>query len=177
MSKIISLSEAASIGIHSMILITNSKESLNVAHIAEITQSSRHHVAKVLQRMVKEGFLESNRGPNGGFQLKMEPENISLLNIFEAIEGKIQESGCLSDNPLCPFEKCLMGNIVNRMTLEFRDYLDSQKLSDYVLRFDVDVLIEVAESGVHIAESKVHAKVNPKIKAKIKAKVKAKVKV
>lgn len=159
MSKIISLSEAASIGIHSMILITNSRDVINVAHIAEITKSSRHHVAKVLQRMVKEGFLISNRGPNGGFQLKKEPEEISLLNIFEAIEGKIQESGCLSDNPLCPFEKCLMGNIINRMTLEFRDYLDSQKLSDYVLRFDVDALIEAAESELPIVESKVHTTV------------------
>ena len=148
MSKIISLSEAASIGIHSMILITNSKENINVAHIAEITKSSRHHVAKVLQRMVKEGFLESNRGPNGGFQLKMDPEEISLLNIFEAIEGKIQESGCLSDNPLCPFDKCLMGNIINRMTLEFRDYLESQKLSSYKLKFDVNALIEAAEAGI-----------------------------
>ena len=159
MSKIISLSEAASIGIHSMILITNSKENINVSHIAEITKSSRHHVAKVLQRLAKEGFVESNRGPNGGFQLKMEPENISLLDIFEAIEGKIQESGCLSDNPLCPFEKCLMGNIINRMTLEFRDYLETQKLSDYVLRLDVDELIKAAESGIHVAESKVQVKV------------------
>ena len=148
MSKIISLSEAASIGIHSMILITNSKENINVAHIAEITKSSRHHVAKVLQRMVKEGFLESNRGPNGGFQLKKDPEDISLLNIFEAIEGKIQESGCLSDNPLCPFDKCLMGNIINRMTLEFRDYLDNQKLSGYKLKFDVDALIIAAEARI-----------------------------
>jgi Rrf2 family protein len=148
MSKIIALSEAASIGIHSMILITNSKDHINVAHIAEITKSSRHHVAKVLQRMVKEGFLESNRGPNGGFHLKMKPEDINLLNIFEAIEGKITESGCLSDNPLCPFDKCLMGNIINRMTMEFRDYLEHQKLSDYKLKLDIDALIEAAESGV-----------------------------
>jgi Rrf2 family protein len=151
MSKIISLSEAASIGIHSMILITNSKDNINVAHIAEITKSSRHHVAKVLQRMVKEGFLESNRGPNGGFQLRMAPEKISLLQIFEAIEGKITESGCLSDNPLCPFDKCLMGNIINRMTMEFRDYLDNQKLSEYKLKFDIDALIIAAEAGIAAA--------------------------
>ena len=134
-----------------MILITNSKDNINVAHIAEITKSSRHHVAKVLQRMVKEGFLESNRGPNGGFQLRMAPEKISLLQIFEAIEGKITESGCLSDNPLCPFDKCLMGNIINRMTMEFRDYLDNQKLSEYKLKFDIDALIIAAEAGIAAA--------------------------
>ena len=141
MSKIISLSEAASIGIQSMILITNSKDKINVAHISEITNSSRHHVAKVLQRLVKEGFLESNRGPSGGFQLKMAPEDISLLQIFEAIEGKIQEGTCLSDNPLCPFDKCLMGNIISRMTNEFRDYLSNQKLSSYIKTTNIPDLI------------------------------------
>lgn len=141
MSKIISLSEAASIGIHSMILITNAKDKINVAHIADITKSSRHHVAKVLQRLVKEGFLESNRGPSGGFQLKRLPEDISLLEIFEAIEGKIQESTCLSDNPLCPFDKCLMGNIISRMTNEFRDYLSNQKLSSYIKTTNIPELI------------------------------------
>jgi Rrf2 family protein len=141
MSKIISLSEAASIGIHSMILITNAKDKINVAHIADITKSSRHHVAKVLQRLVKEGFLESNRGPSGGFQLKRPPEEISLLDIFVAIEGKIQESTCLSDNPLCPFDKCLMGNIISKLSNEFQEYLSNQKLSSYIKTTNIPELI------------------------------------
>ncbi|MDP4289542.1 MAG: Rrf2 family transcriptional regulator [Bacteroidota bacterium] len=150
MSKIIALSEATSIAIHSMILITNSKGNLNVAHIAEITNSSRHHVAKVLQRLVKEGFLESNRGPSGGFQLKMHPEDISLLQIFEAIEGKIQENSCLSNNTICPFTICLMGNIISNINIQFKDYFGNQKLSDYKLKFNVDDLIHVAEAGISV---------------------------
>ncbi len=142
MSKIISISEAASIGIHSMILITNSKDKINVTHISEITKASRHHVAKILQRLVKEGFLESNRGPSGGFRLKKPAEEICLLDIFEAIEGKIQENTCLSDNAICPFHKCLMGTIVSQLTNEFRDYLFEQKLSDFTKNVDIPEILE-----------------------------------
>ena len=68
MSKIVSLSEAASIAIHGMILVARSDKLVNVNKIAEINTSSRHHVAKVFQRLVKEGFINSNRGPSGGLQ-------------------------------------------------------------------------------------------------------------
>ena len=50
MSKIVTLSEAASIALHSMVLIARSEEKLNVGQIAEKIDSSKHHVAKVMQR-------------------------------------------------------------------------------------------------------------------------------
>ena len=73
MSRILRLSEAASIAVHGMILVARSDKLVNVNTIAELTSSSRHHVAKVFQRLVKENFIASNRGPSGGFSLKMKP--------------------------------------------------------------------------------------------------------
>lgn len=132
MSKVISISEAASIAMHSMVLIARSEEKMNVMKIAEATGASRHHVAKIMQRLVKDGYLQSNRGPNGGFVLKIDPAKISLLNIYETIEGKIDIATCPMDNPICPFDKCLMGNVVTKMTNNFKDYMSSQILSDYL---------------------------------------------
>ncbi len=132
MSKIFSLSEAGSIAIHSMVLIAKSDNSLNVVKIAERTGASKHHVAKVLQRLAKDDFLDSNRGPHGGFRLKRAPDQISLLQIYEAIEGKIVVNNCPMDNPICPFNKCIMGTTITAMTSDFKEYLDTQKLSDYM---------------------------------------------
>jgi Rrf2 family protein len=132
MSKIISLSEAASIAIHSMVLIASAKESLNVIRISEKTGASKHHIAKILQRLVKEGYLNSNRGPAGGFVLRIQPVNITLMQIYEAIEGKLEEVNCPADYQVCPFQKCLMGNIVNKMTQDFKKYMTSQTLSNFI---------------------------------------------
>lgn len=131
MARIIYLSEAGSIAIHSMVLIAKSEHKLNVNRISEATGSSRHHVAKVLQRLVKEGYLSSLRGPLGGFALKIPLETINLLEIYEAIEGKIENNDCPMDNQICAFDKCLMGNLVKTMTEQFREYMQSQTLNLY----------------------------------------------
>jgi len=132
MSRILSLSEAASIAIHGMILVARSDKLVNVNQIAELTSSSRHHVAKVFQRLVKENFITSNRGPSGGFSLKMAPADISFLDVYEAIEGKIEITKCPLDKPICPFEKCIFKNVIRDLTLEFREYLEDQTLDKYL---------------------------------------------
>ena len=132
MSKVVSLSEAASIGIHGIILVARSEESLNVVKIAELTGTSKHHVAKVMQRLVKEDFVISQRGPSGGFRLNKNPEDISFLQIYEAIEGRIVAQKCPMNKTVCPFNKCILNNIMTDMTLQFRDYLKKQKISDYL---------------------------------------------
>lgn len=130
MAKIVSYSEAASIGMHGMVLVARAGETINVQKIADITGSSRHHVAKVMQRLVKEGFLSSNRGPSGGFKLNIEPQNITLLQIYESIEGSVKVIDCPHEKQVCPFEKCLLGTVVSKMTQTFRDHLSTQTLAD-----------------------------------------------
>ena len=132
MSRILSLSEAASIAVHGMILVARSDKLVNVNQIAELTSSSRHHVAKVFQRLVKENFIFSNRGPSGGFSLKKKPEEITFLDIYEAIEGKIEITKCPLDKPICPFNKCIFKNVIKDLTLEFRDYMEKQTLDKYL---------------------------------------------
>jgi len=132
MSKIVAYSEAASIGIHSMVLISRSGEMMNVMKIAEATGSSRHHVAKILQRLVKEGFLSSTRGPSGGFALNVDPAEISLLRIYESIEGKIIIPDCPNEHPVCPFDNCIMGNVVGQMTQLFINYLTTNTVADLI---------------------------------------------
>jgi Rrf2 family protein len=132
LSKIVSISEAASIAIHGIILIARSSVSLNVQQIADSTGTSKHHVAKIMQRLVKEGYLSSQRGPSGGFLLMKPANKITFLHLYESIEGKIEISKCPMDKKVCPFDKCLMDNISNRMTVEFREYLSKQNLAGYL---------------------------------------------
>ena len=132
MSRIVSLSEAASIALHGIILIARAKDQLNVVAISEATKSSKHHVAKIMQRLVKENFLESHRGPSGGFSLRKDPKDITFLQVYEAIEGKIEIAHCPLDKPICPFGKCIMQNTTKIMTMEFHKYLKEQTLDKYI---------------------------------------------
>lgn len=132
MAKIFALTEASSIALHSMVIIARNKDVLNVVKISEIIGSSKHHVAKVLQRLVKEGLLDSTRGPFGGFNLRKKPQEITLLEVYESIEGRIEISTCPVDKAICPFKKCIIDNIGNQMTIDFRNYLQNQTLDMYI---------------------------------------------
>lgn len=132
MSKIVALSEAASIALHAVVCIAQSPDRMNVIEIAERIGSSKHHVAKVMQRLVKEGMISSNRGPSGGFILKVDPKEVTLLQIYEAIEGKVEVHRCAADKEICPFGKCLLNNVSAHLTQEFIRYMEGQKLDFYL---------------------------------------------
>lgn len=132
MAHVINFSEAAFIALHGMVLVAKSDKLTNVIEISESLNSSKHHVAKVMQRLVKQGYLFSHRGPTGGFTLRKAAKDISLLEIYETIEGKIEIGPCPLDHPICPFDKCIFNNITRRMTEEFVDYMKNEKLDQYV---------------------------------------------
>lgn len=132
MARIFSMSDAASIAIHSMVLIARNENGINAIKIADFTGFSKNHISKVLQRLVKHDLLNSVRGPSGGFALRKKPEEITLLAIYEAIEGTLDVRECFMSNEICRFEQCLMGNVINKMTLEFRKFLNEQTLKDYM---------------------------------------------
>ena len=132
MSKLVTISEAAHIALHGMILVVQAEGVINVNKIAERTDASKHHVAKIFQRLVKAGYVTSQRGPSGGFILNKKPKEISFLNLYELIEGEISMNECPLDKPVCPFDKCIMNGITKKLTIEFRNYMDSQTLDLYI---------------------------------------------
>lgn len=132
MSNIVALTEAASIGLHSMVLIARSDKMLNVSEISDFIGSSRHHVAKIMQRLSKAGFVSSNRGPSGGFILKKNPSDITLLEVYEAIEGPLAVQTCPMSRETCPFGECLLGDLSLRVSGEIKQFLEGRTLQFYL---------------------------------------------
>jgi len=132
MAHVIQFSEASFIALHGMVIVAKANEMVNVVQISQQLNSSKHHVAKVMQRMVKDGFLNSHRGPTGGFTLKIPPDQITLLQLYESIEGKIEIGDCPLDNPVCPFGRCIFNNVTKKLTQDFVDYMSGEKLSDFL---------------------------------------------
>jgi Rrf2 family protein len=62
--------------------------------IAEDENIPVHFLAKILQELTRKGILRSNKGPTGGFTLRVPPQQIHLLEVVEALDGKaLAESG------------------------------------------------------------------------------------
>ncbi len=138
MAKVVHISEAASLAVHSMALIAGSKEMLNVNQIADLTHASRNHLAKVMQTLVKNNYLDSVRGPKGGFTLKGDAEKITLLEIYELIEGTLENSFCGIEDQRCPFASCVFGGLANKFSIDFINYLKNTTLSKISILADAE---------------------------------------
>jgi Rrf2 family protein len=49
---------------------------------------------KIMQRLVKHGFLMSMKGKNGGFFFDEQKDDLPIRNVINAIEGEKTYSGC-----------------------------------------------------------------------------------
>ncbi len=76
-----------------------------VNEISEEYKIPRSFLAKILQKLVKARIVRSYRGVKGGFSLAKQARDISLLDVLEAIEGKMHVNLCLMDKKKCNFSK------------------------------------------------------------------------
>lgn len=61
-------------------------------------------LAKIVSQLSVAGLLHTSRGARGGVSLARDPEEISLLDVVEAIDGPIHLNECVGDNGVCTFE-------------------------------------------------------------------------
>lgn len=59
------------------------------ARISEEYSIPLEYLLKILQQLVRAGVLRSKRGPRGGFFLARRAEDITLLQIVEAVDGPL----------------------------------------------------------------------------------------
>jgi len=129
--RLFKLSEAVALALHAgVILAERSDELISTKQLAEGLQASESHLSKVMQRLARAGLVSSTRGPGGGFRLDRAAKDVSLLDIYEAIEGKLHVVGCLFDRPVCDGHFCILGNLIYRLETEAFEYLKSHTLSD-----------------------------------------------
>jgi Rrf2 family protein len=60
-------------------------------------------LAKILQKLGKASLVKSKRGVKGGFELARPPQEISLLEVIEAVQGPVAMNVCAIDEALCEF--------------------------------------------------------------------------
>lgn len=82
-----------------------------IAEIASEIETPQSFTAKILQRMVKQGFVESLKGINGGFFFDSSKEELPLRKIIISIEGDGLFHGCgfglkkCDENNPCPLHE------------------------------------------------------------------------
>jgi Rrf2 family transcriptional regulator, nitric oxide-sensitive transcriptional repressor len=63
-----------------------SQKALTSAQLAKVTKVPPAYLAKVLKQLAQAGLIDSQRGVGGGFVLARKPEDVTILDIVNAVE-------------------------------------------------------------------------------------------
>ena len=126
------ISEAGGLAIHSVTLIARlgRDEPVKLARLAKLLKASETHLGKVLNRLAQARIVTSKRGPAGGFTLGPRAAELTLLDIYELIDGPIGESDCLLGYLACPLGGCVLGDAVAKINAHAREVLGAQLIID-----------------------------------------------
>lgn len=79
-------------------------ELISTRHVATEQNIPPAFLPKIISQLSIAGILKTSRGAHGGIRLAREPQNITLLEVIEAIDGPIQLNICLRREGVCLFE-------------------------------------------------------------------------
>ena len=124
MPNVFKLSEAASLALHTAVyLASRTDRMVSAKEMASALNVSEAHLAKVLQRLAREGIVRSVRGPKGGFRLARDGGEVSLLEVYEAVEGPVRASACLLGGPACTGDDCILGGLMESLNNDVKEHL------------------------------------------------------
>ncbi len=97
------------LAVRSLQALASTPERLKGPALADLVESSSGFVSQVLTPLVRAGWVRSDPGPNGGYSLVANLDEVSVLAVIETIEGPTDSGRCvLADRPCEAVESCAL---------------------------------------------------------------------
>lgn len=110
---------------------TNDKP-ISIRTISELEDISPEFLEQIFFKLRKKGIITSVRGPGGGFRMERSPAEISIAEIFDAVEEGLYLSPCINgaDTSCSRQSDCMVEALWNNSYLHFRHYFEITSLQD-----------------------------------------------
>jgi Rrf2 family iron-sulfur cluster assembly transcriptional regulator len=90
------------------VVLRSSEGPVGVSEIARRQRIPERFLEQIFGELRRAGILESHRGAHGGYSFSMPPEEVTVLDIVEVLDGEIRPARCsaggvcyIDDAPLC----------------------------------------------------------------------------
>ncbi|KMS56318.1 transcriptional regulator [Novosphingobium barchaimii LL02] len=135
-------------GIHGLLwLVGNDGKALSSREIAEIQGISPSFLAKIFPKLEKAGIVAASEGVRGGYRLGRPADEITFLQIVDAIEGEKPLFDCQEVRERCALFAgevpgwassgiCAIHAVMKQAEKAMRDVLAAQTLGEVASRFN-----------------------------------------
>jgi Rrf2 family protein len=104
---------------------------VQIKEVADKEQISSKYLEQIAASLKKAGLVKVSRGAKGGYSLLQSPQEISLLDIYHALDGNIQLTDC--NENLCPNgDECIMNSLWRGLASNIETYFSQRTLADLI---------------------------------------------
>ncbi len=131
-------------------LARRAPEMASARQLAQSSQVPLPMLMNILKELVAGGLVSSTRGVNGGYRLTRNPDEITLSELIQAIEGPINLTVCCNSTPgteqqLCDLERrCPTRAPMRKVNDVFRQFLNGVTLA-HLLSDQVPISVGLAD--------------------------------
>ncbi|MEN6412299.1 MAG: Rrf2 family transcriptional regulator [Veillonellales bacterium] len=108
------------------------KEHISIKSIAERQNVSECYLEQLFAQLRKAGIIKSIRGAYGGYTLSRPPQEITVYDIMDVLEGSIEISDCIEDTSCTNIDCCPTRLLWVRIKESIDSVLKSTTLGDMV---------------------------------------------
>ncbi len=131
------LSRKADYGVRAMVDIARQSPAARivVADIAKRQKIPAFYLAKIVPHLARAGLVRTTLGAAGGITLNLPPEQITLLQIIEAIDGPLALNRCSVEPASCEHHAtCATQDVWCRAQIQLNRLLSETRISDLAVR-------------------------------------------
>lgn len=101
-------------------------------------------LAKIVAELSQHGIVDSKRGMRGGVQLARPPEEITLFDVIDALDGPFSFAPCLRDPGFCAMRgNCAMQAVLEEAQRVLAEYLGNVTFAEILARHETPTGISI----------------------------------
>lgn len=106
--------------------------SAQVKDISKRQNISQRYLEQIFHRLKKAGLVKSERGPKGGYMLTKSPKEITLGDIYRAVDRSFDLVPCKTKkgNKCGQYEECVTTSIWQKISKDVEKIFDSITIED-----------------------------------------------
>ncbi|MDO9574602.1 MAG: Rrf2 family transcriptional regulator [Candidatus Contubernalis sp.] len=102
-------------------------------HIAEKCGIPTNFIPQITSVLTKKGWILSSRGPGGGLRIAVVPEELTVLEVMEALDNRLTVKECLFAEKICSqSEVCPLFPLWKNIQQGIQDVVKSTTIADLV---------------------------------------------
>ncbi len=130
------MTRASEYALLALVVLAKSSVSMDSDTLSKELNISKSFLSKILQSLTRHQILQSFKGVNGGFELIKDKNEITILEVMRAVEGKGPAVfDCSPSTDSCPSDKaksCSLWPFLNKLQGKIDNFLDTVTIADLI---------------------------------------------